>query len=171
MQRATCDRDGHGQLHGVTPPQGDQTAGQKVGENISRCDNKFSDEFFDDIRRTCEGKAGANGSDVCPDPNVMAPHRREQWPNICNLPTDVASIYYDVRNTGVPNAVGLKRELPSKLNLSAWDEIFGRDSRHSEMLAFVKYGSPWVTWGPYHSSTNITTTRAPPRMLSTSTSS
>lgn len=83
-----------------------------------------------------------------PDPVELARHRRENCPRTCNLPHEVANIYYDVLGTGIPNAVGIKRLLPTKLNIDAWDRIFGGVQRYAEMLAFVKYGFPMGYMGP-----------------------
>lgn len=119
----------------------------QVCDNKSINSEKFTEKFFDDVRRMCEG-VNNDSEGLCPDPLMLAPHRRENWPRSCNLPEEVARIYRDVRNSGVPNAIGLRRQLPTKLNIEAWDSIFGSDKKHAEMLAFVKYGFPMGYMGP-----------------------
>lgn len=58
-----------------------------------------------------------------PDPYVMAAHRREHWPQSAVLPDELAVIYEKVKHSGLPNALGVRVEVPSKLNLQEWDNL------------------------------------------------
>lgn len=64
------------------------------------------------------------------------------------LPKDLATIYERVKCSGIPNSIGVRIPVPSGLNLPAWDQLFAYDSRHSEMLDFIRYGFPLGYMGP-----------------------
>lgn len=122
---------------------------QVVYENVNRTQVPEDDKcvkFFKNIRSLCEGNDMAEG--VAPDPYKLASHRVKFWPSAVGLPEDLMNIYEAVWQSGLPNALGVRREIPSKLDLESWDRTFGHDSKYSEILDFVRYGFPMGYMGP-----------------------
>lgn len=116
-------------------------------DNVQVRDNNLQwNSFFDRIRIICESNESAEGA--APDPYKLAPHRANFWPRAVGLPDELSSIYDSVRRSGLPNALGVRREIPSNLNIEAWEKTFGHDSKYREMLDFVRYGFPMGYMGP-----------------------
>lgn len=117
------------------------------GENINGDINGISQEqYFAKIRSICQE---ADQTELAgPDPHVLAQHRRTEWPVSAALPETLAHIYDRVRASGLPNALGIRLQVPSGLNIENWERTFSYDSRHQEMLSFVKYGFPMGYLGP-----------------------
>lgn len=114
--------------------------------NEAICPQKYSEQYFQEIRHRCEenSEPGYYG----PDPHELADYKKAMWPTASALPKHLAEIYETVRKSGLPNAIGAKMPLQSKLNLCEWERIFGRDKKHSEMLDFVRFGFPMGYAGP-----------------------
>lgn len=102
--------------------------------------------LFDQVRSLCENNDVANCKG--PDPHQLADHRARCWPKATGLPPELTRIYETVRRSGLPNAIGARMQIPSKLNLKEWDKTFGNDDRYEEMLNFVKFGFPMGYMGP-----------------------
>lgn len=90
----------------------------------------YSSQPFDD---TCESISDDNNTDTAPHdtdsvyltPFDLARSRRGDWPTvdpaieICEL----LSIYQQVRDSGLPNMLGLRIPVPSLLKVSAWQAV------------------------------------------------
>lgn len=107
---------------------------------------QFSDQYFSDIRLGCE--FNDLNSYKGPDPYELAQHRSNTWPEPTGLPESLAKIYSSVKQSGLPNALGVRLDLDSNLNLDEWDKVFSYDKKHREMLDFVRYGFPMGYLGP-----------------------
>ena len=74
------------------------------------------------------------------------------WP----IPTNEAYIvspfhmklYYDVRNSGVPNYLGVKREIPSDLKCDEWQALLA-GYHDSDIVNFLRYGWPVAYSAPH----------------------
>lgn len=106
---------------------------------------KFTDQFFNDIKRDCECD---NSDTMGPDPHMLASHRQHEWPEPTGMPKDLASIYTKVKQSGIPNALGVQIYLPTELKLEEWVNVFGKNEKYSELLQFVRYGFPMGYMGP-----------------------
>lgn len=118
-----------------------------------KCNNESNEEYetingqsFNEIRIMCD--IVDDGKSQGPNPYELASHRRKNWPRANALPPDIANIYSEVRKSGLPNSLGKKIPVPSKLNLDMWDATFGEDERYTELLSFVRYGFPMGYMGP-----------------------
>lgn len=107
---------------------------------------KSQDEFFANVRLLCE--TDNDQPVVGPGPYALAKHRSENWPKPSGLPSSLANIYDKVRITGIPNALGARERLPSKLNLDEWHKEFGSYPQYTELLDFVEFGFPMGYLGP-----------------------
>lgn len=104
------------------------------------------DEFFSNIRKMCdkENVQVVQG----PGPFTLAQHRLENWPEPTGLPSDLAYIYDKVQKSGIPNTLGVRNRLPTKLNLDEWHKVFGQYPEYAELLDFVEFGFPMGYLGP-----------------------
>ena len=50
-------------------------------------------------------------------------------------------LYYDVRATGLPNYLSLRREVPSQMNCDKWDELLS-DYDDKQVADFIRFGWP-----------------------------
>ena len=101
---------------------------------------------FDHIRDLCENDS--RDCDLDLSPRVFAKHRRENWPtsNFGPHHSMLSTIFSTVRDTGLPNAVGARIVLPTKLNIPAWEELLtGYDDT---LLDYIRYGFPMGYIGP-----------------------
>lgn len=103
-------------------------------------------EFFDRIRDICDDNNLANVTG--PDPHRLASHRVKHWPHANGLPTELAMIYDNVRQSGIPNVLGVRHTLPTKLNLAEWRATFGQYTEYAELLDFIEFGFPMGYLGP-----------------------
>lgn len=100
---------------------------------------------FDIIRNMCN----LDDPDyVGPEPHELATHRASKWPDPAALPDDLAQIYRLVRDTGIPNALGVRIPIPSKLNIDEWEALLSKSGKYDELLDFVKFGFPMGYLGP-----------------------
>lgn len=104
------------------------------------------DDFFSNIRRMCESDNDTISAG--PDPYMLAIHRTCNWPVATGLPTHLAEIYEKVRQSGIPNSLGVRHTLPSKLNLQEWRSVFGSFPQFKELLDFVEFGFLMGYLGP-----------------------
>ena len=106
-------------------------------------------KHFDKVRRFCEGRLPFDGP-IDLRPQAVALHRQEHWPHIVNIEgrEDLVYIYNAVRHTGLPNAMGARIPIPSKLNIEAWEHYLGCLGDRGRELDFVKYGFPMGYLGP-----------------------
>lgn len=122
---------------------------RRVHKNIvSECkiENRQLGIDFESIRKICDNDSGYGGTGT--DPYMLAPHRQSQWPRPAAFPEDLADIYNKVRRSGLPNSLGEKITLPSKLNLDRWDELLGSDNKYDKLRSFVRHGFPMGYMGP-----------------------
>ena len=101
---------------------------------------------FTHVRQFCENDAAPCDIDI--SPLAFAKHRGTHWPHsqFGSLYTQYDKIYEAVRESGVPNAIGVRAELPTKLNLEAWDRYLkGYDDT---LLDYLRYGFPLGYLGP-----------------------
>ena len=61
---------------------------------------------------------------------------------------DLVQIYRAVKATGLPNAIGARILVPSKLNIQAWERYLGGSPQCHNILDFVRYGFPTGYVGP-----------------------
>lgn len=103
---------------------------------------------FIKIREMCESNDNSQGIDL--GPSALRAHRIEFWPSINKqeMGTEMCTIYEAVRETGMPNAVGAQRLLPSNLNISNWEAWLSKSPEDIELLGFLKYGFPLGYLGP-----------------------
>ena len=120
-----------------------QTCAQKVCTNID----------FSHIRELCE--KDRLQCDVDLTPHVFAEHRRDSWPdpdfgsaNAC-----LAEIYNSVKATGIPNAMGARRLIPSSLNIHAWEKYLVQTDQ--PLLDLIKFGFPMGYVGPVSDTTHV----------------
>ena len=110
---------------------------------------------FAAIRSACE----STSQDVVPGagPEQLAAHRRLKWPNMSEDPKlkDIALIYQQVRAMGLPNSVGAHMQVPSSLNIKAWEYYLTRVHKDEELLSFIKYGFPMGYVGPTTDTTDV----------------
>lgn len=106
----------------------------------------YSDVFFERVRTICALPPGIGPRG--PDAYDLAAHRSGYWPSSDMIPEDMRYIYKSVRDSGLPNYIGRRMQLPSSLNLDAWEKVFGIYPECKEMLDFVKYGFPMGYMGP-----------------------
>lgn len=98
----------------------------------------------------------------------MAEHRGAKWPSPAALPAELANIYSKVKASGLPNGLGARMQVPSKLNTSEWEKVFNQNPKYDEMLDFIKYGFPMGYLGPishYDKSYNHTSADNFPRQI------
>ena len=108
---------------------------------------------FGKIREVCEKNKMVHDIDF--DPMTLRAHRRTEWPRqaFASADTSLAYIYTTVRDSGIPNAMESRLELPTKLNLEAWSRyLAGRDD---QLLDFIRFGFPMGYMGPASNTMNI----------------
>lgn len=131
---------------------------QHVGSHVSKCDvlTQGHDQPIDyeSIRQMC-------ASDDITDHTMVAPRyfshdRKRNWPEInkSGMGPDISKIYESVKCTGLPNALGTRVQLPTKLNIANWERFLDKSDDHQELLQFIKYGFPLGYLGPPSNSTN-----------------
>ena len=147
----------HGGLHASRTPSGnvnhDHQATPPLHTRAARAQNVCTDIDFPHIREICE--KDSLPCDVDLSPPIFAQYRREHWPDpdLGSKHSDLASIYSNVRSTGVPNALSARHILPTNLNLPAWEKyLLGVDDK---LLDFVKYGFPMGYVGPISDTTYV----------------
>lgn len=91
---------------------------------------------FDKIKQMCDVD---DEQIVGPNPFDLANHRASNWPSPAALPEDLARIYSPVKKAGIPNALGCRIPIPSKLHLDQWDELLGKSSKYEELLDFIRF--------------------------------
>lgn len=57
-------------------------------------------------------------------------------------------IYNAVRESGLPNYLGIRKQLTTSLNIDRWDAVFGQYPEFEEMVGIIKYGFPMGYMGP-----------------------
>ena len=109
---------------------------------------------FDDIRYMCESDKYDTYIDV--SPHAFASHRMETWPRpgaLGNISHEYAMIYDLVRNTGLPNCMGARSPLTSRLNVQAWESYATDTSEDAQLIDFVRFGFPLGYLGPVSDTT------------------
>ena len=89
-------------------------------------------------------------------PMDLADNRRRLWPLSRALNDQVpqlATIYTAVRNTGVPNSLGARCVIPSRLKASNWEQLATGHPNDVIVLDGVRYDFPSQYWGPPRPST------------------
>ena len=103
---------------------------------------------FDAIRKVCETNDDTHSMDT--HPRVFRDYRRHEWPTFSEntAPNDLVFIYNTVRETGLPNCMKARIELPSNLHLDKWAEYLGDAPEDTELLDFLHFGFPLGYMGP-----------------------
>ena len=103
---------------------------------------------FDAIRKVCETNDDTHSMDT--HPRVFRDYRRHEWPTFSEntAPNDLVFIYNTVRETGLPNCMKARIELPSNLHLDKWAEYLGDAPEDTELLDFLRFGFPLGYMGP-----------------------
>ena len=88
----------------------------------------------------------------CSSPCSHQAHRtRAEWPTPTEEAYQVAplhmKLYYDVRNSGVPNHMSVRRLVPSDLDCDAWEALLV-DYHDSVIVDFLKFGWPVAYTAP-----------------------
>lgn len=80
---------------------------------------------FDSIKKMCQ--TGILDANLNISPESFAKHRISEWPDINanGMGQSLSDIYDNVKRTGLPNALGAKCELPTNLNIPAWQRLLG----------------------------------------------
>lgn len=103
----------------------------------------------------CEGKVLDTSIDL--SPYVFSESRRQHWPqpNVLGLGQELSSIYNSVLASGLPNAVGARIQLPTELNLSAWEMNWTNTDEDLELMQYIRCGFPLGYMGPTSDSRGI----------------
>ena len=76
---------------------------------------------------------------------------KADWPQPTKEAYTVAplhmKLYYDVRRSGVPNYMSIRRPVPSDLNCDVWEAML-TDYHDSEIVDFLRYGLPLAYTAP-----------------------
>lgn len=102
--------------------------------------------FFSKIRDMCD--SNDEYQPPGPDPHKLATHRLRCWPKSNGLPTHLAAIYDSVQRSGLPNVLGVRKSLPTNLNLNEWRALLSPYPEYQELLDFVEFGFPMGYLGP-----------------------
>ena len=93
---------------------------------------------FDLIREICEKDGNLDLIDY--DPRSYEKYRRDFWPQWCiEGEEDLAYIYTQVRDSGLPNSMCQRVPLESKLNIDNWEHYLP-EPEYKELLDGIKYG-------------------------------
>ena len=75
----------------------------------------------------------------------LAPHIKSEWPQPTEEAYHIAplhmKLYFDVRNSGVPNFMSVRRLVPSELNCDVWQSLLV-NYYDSDIVDFLRYGWP-----------------------------
>ena len=85
------------------------------------------------------------------DPLQYSEYVRGNWPypseEAMSLAPTHMKLFYDVRESNVPNYMKVKREVPSELNCDRWDELM-KGKSDVEICKFLRYGWPVTYTAP-----------------------
>lgn len=103
---------------------------------------------FNKIQQVCATDGDLQG--ILSNPYDFRDHRVSTWPNINNNEIDdnLVSIYQQVRDTGLPNALKARLQVPSNLNIAEWERQLSSTPDDQELLSFLKFGFPLGYMGP-----------------------
>lgn len=115
----------------------------------------IQDIDYDVIRQICAVDNAEQNIDL--SPHVFKQNRIKLWPDIntIGMGQQLASVYQRVRDTGVPNAIGARAQLPTTLNIDAWENNLTRSHDDEELLSYIKYGFPLGYMGPVSNSIGV----------------
>lgn len=124
----------------TVPPRGERDIDSNFASTITG--------VFSDIRRVCE--SGGNTDEIDLRPSAFKSHRITSWPdaNMEGMGEKLSIIYDTVKRTGLPNCMQAKCELPTNLNIPAWERELAGEGRDPELLQFIKFGFPLGYAGP-----------------------
>ena len=94
---------------------------------------------------------GKGNQSVTTHANDLSGRSRADWP----IPTEEAyevaplhmKLYYDVRNSGVPNHMGVRRPVPSDMKCDAWEHMLSGYA-DAEIVDFLRFGWPVAYTAP-----------------------
>ena len=90
-------------------------------------------------------KWSEQGAPMLIGPKAYAAHVRQLWPYPTKEALLVAPfhmrLYWDVRLTGLPNYMSVRRDIPSQLKCEAWDDLLA-EYEDKEICQFLRYGWP-----------------------------
>ena len=103
---------------------------------------------FNDLRKFCENSRGKY-TPVDARPQVVVAHRQAHWPDMVDVTGkgDLVQIYRAVKATGLPNAIGARIPVPSKLNIQAWEQYL-RVPLMPQRPEFCQVWLPYRLLGP-----------------------
>lgn len=110
---------------------------------------------FHSVRRACklDTPIMADGTRIYIDPMAYKQHRIDNWPTVRDEVGGIGEIYEEVRATGMPNAMGARRVVPSDLNIPAWERYLGGNEDDDQLLSFLYFGFPLGYLGPVSNTT------------------
>ena len=131
------------EAHTVAPPSAD-TVQQAASHQASYYEETERDAACTEPEEALENTATQNSA-LKVTPNQFSHIIKVHWPQ----PTAEAwirapfhtALYYDVRASGLPNYMSVKREVPSQLKCDNWDKYL-KDYHDAEMVQFLRYGWP-----------------------------
>lgn len=115
----------------------------------------LNDDFYHNIKRMCRDDALDPDLDL--SPHVFRHSRGNEWPAINDpgMGEELSCIYNAVKETGLPNAIGARVQLPTQLDLDGWERNLTQSDDHQELLAYIKFGFPLGYMGPTSDSVGI----------------
>ena len=112
---------------------------------------------FEAVRNMCRIDKIDQSVDL--SPQAFMAHRKVNWPtaNVCHDEphSQYINIYNAVKATGLPNCMGARRQVPSALNISAWEKYIDHDSDEYDILEYIKFGFPLGYMGPISNTQGI----------------
>lgn len=137
----------------VSPP--DQISDDNIVRAPSHTDNIHDMGFYDKVKSMCDNKVLDEGFDLSPP--VFADSRKQDWPqpNDIGIGPELSSIYRAVLASGLPNAIGACIQLPTELNLEAWDRNLSSSPEDRELMNYIRCGFPLGYMGPVSDSRGI----------------
>lgn len=115
---------------------------------LSITHHDINDNIFAKIKAMCEHDIVDNSIDMTPQ--AFASHRRAYWPfvNRKGMGQELAAIYSAVASTGLPNSMGARIDLPTKLIINVWSSNLTDSNDDVELLSFLRFGFPLGYMGP-----------------------
>ena len=133
-----------------------QTAPYTAANTEHRQSEHIVSPDFQRIRKVCQ-KGIDEKSNVDLRPIAFASYKREHWPSPVQgaLPDNFVKIYNAVKGTGLPNAMGARQHVPTKLDVAAWESCFDEIGGRPHLLDFIKFGFPLGYVGPVSDTQDI----------------
>ena len=110
---------------------------------------------FPALKYKCE--KNLEGHDMDFHPSIFSNYRKHFWPSriLGEKYQDLQYIYSSVIDSGIPNCLGERLELPTNLNLQKWQHYLP-DSKYRDILDWLRFGVPLGYCGPVAASDSFT---------------